>query len=321
MNTKEVILNTLKSQQGQPVSGETLAETIGVSRAAVHKAIRSLRDEGYQISASTNKGYSLSDTAELLSATELSKYLPENIPVHIFKSVDSTNTAAKKLALEGATHGTTVIALHQNGGRGRLGRSFLSPVNSGIYLSIILKPDFDISRSVLITTAASVAVCHAIKEVCGADPKIKWVNDIYIDNKKVCGILTEAITDFESGQIESLVVGIGINCSAEGFPRELLEIAGAIEGDFSKNQLTARIITEVLSMSANLESRTFIEEYRRLSLVIGKNVQVYKGGYSDEKAGIPAKVLDVDDNGGLNVLYSSGRQETLCSGEISIRLD
>lgn len=320
MNTKEIILNTLKSHRGKPVSGETLAETIGISRAAVHKAIRALRDEGYQISASTNKGYSLSDTSELLSATELLGFLPENIPVHVFKSVDSTNTAAKKLALEGAAHGTSVIALHQNSGKGRLGRSFLSPANSGIYLSIILRPDFDINKSILITTAASVAVCRALTDVCGADPKIKWVNDVYIDNKKVCGILTEAITDFESGQIEALVVGIGINCSTEGFPEDLLEIAGAVEGDYSRNQLAARIITEVLALSSDLESRTFIEEYRQLSLVTGKTIKVYKGGYSEGSPGITAKVLDIDDNGGLQVLYSSGQQETLCSGEISIRL-
>lgn len=320
MSTKKIILDILKSQSKNPISGEAIAESIGISRAAVNKAIHSLRDEGYQISASTNKGYILSDTAELLSATELSKYLPENIPVHIFKSLDSTNTAAKKLALEGASHGTCVIALHQNNGKGRLGRSFLSPANSGIYLSVILRPDFDINKSILITTAASVAVCRALKEVCGVDPKIKWVNDIYVNGKKVCGILTEAITDFESGQIESLVVGIGINCSTEGFPAELLEIAGAVEGDYSKNHLAARIITEILSLASDLESHTFIEEYRQLSLVIGKTVQVYKGGYSDKVPGISARVLDIDDNGGLQVLYSSGQQETLCSGEISIRL-
>lgn len=320
MNTKEVILNALKSQNGEPVSGETLAEIIGVSRAAVHKAIRALRDEGYRISASTNRGYSLSDTDELLSATELLSYLPDTIPVHVLKSVDSTNTVAKKLALEGAVHGTSVIALHQNSGKGRLGRSFVSPANSGIYLSIIIKPNFDINKSVLVTTAASVAVCRALKDICGADPKIKWVNDIYINNKKVCGILTEAITDFESGQIETLVVGIGINCSTEGLPMDLLKIAGAVEGEYSRNQLAARIITEVLSLSSNLESGAFIDEYRQLSLAIGKTIKVYKGGYSENSTGVTAKVLDIDDNGGLHVLYSSGEQETLCSGEISIRL-
>lgn len=320
MNTKETILDILKTQQDTPISGESLAQTLGISRAAVHKAINALRDEGYRITAATNSGYRLSDSGSLITMTELRRYLPDTIPVHLFQSVDSTNTTAKKMALEGAPHGTCVMALHQNHGKGRLGRTFLAPVSNGIYLSMILKPTFDVSKSVLITTAASVAVCRAIKKVCGVDPQIKWVNDVYLNGKKVCGILTEAITDFESGQIESLVVGIGINCDTKDFPDELMEIAGAVEGDYSKNQLAAQVIQELLELAEDLESRTFIKEYRELSLVNGKMISIYKGGFSPDKTGTPARVLDIDDNGGLVVLYSNGQQEILSSGEISIRL-
>lgn len=320
MNTKDIILDVLKSQPKVPISGETLAQQLGISRAAVNKAVKALRLQGYCIDAAPKKGYCLSEPKELLSLSEIRSFLHYEIPLHLFHSTDSTNTVAKKMALEGVPHGTTVIALHQTYGRGRLGRSFLAPVGNGIYLSTILKPTFDIHKSVLITTAASVAVCRALQSVCHVEPKIKWVNDVYVDDKKVCGILTEAITDFESGQIESLIVGIGINCSTDALPEELLEIAGAVEGDYSKNQLAACVITELLKLAEDLESRTFIEEYRNFSLVLGKTVQVYKGGFSPDKIGIPARVLDIDDHGGLVVLYSNGNQETLSSGEISIRL-
>lgn len=268
----------------------------------------------------TNEGSYHCEPREFLSLSEIRSFLPYEIPLHLFQSIDSTNITAKEMALKGAPHGTTVIALHQKHGKGRLGRSFLAPAGNGIYLSMILKPTFDIQKSVLITTAASVAVCRALQAVCHVNPKIKWVNDVYVDNKKVCGILTEAITDFESGQMESLIVGIGINCSTEALPAELLEIAGAVEGDYSKNQLAARVITELLKLSEDLDARAFIDEYRNYSLVLGKTVQVYKGGFSPDKIGIPAHVLDIDDYGGLVVLYSNGNQETLSSGEISIRL-
>lgn len=320
MNTKKIILNTLKAGRGEPVSGEALAESIGVSRAAVHKAIKALRSEGYQINASTNKGYRLEEKEQILTPDGLRNNLPDDLPMIFMQSTDSTNTEAKKLALEGAAHGTSVFALRQTAGKGRLGRSFHSTAGTGIYMSIILKPKFDISKSVLITTAASVAVCRALREVCNAEPEIKWVNDVYINNKKVCGILTEATTDFESGQIESLIVGIGINCSTEGFPQDLLEIAGAVKGDYSTDRLAAQVIIELLMLAEDLDSRSFIEEYRQLSMVIGKTVKVYKGGCSPDAGGHSARVLDIDDNGGLHVLYSTGQQETLSSGEISIRL-
>ncbi len=260
------------------------------------------------------------NTKDLITIEGIKRHLSTDTPLHIFRSTDSTNTQAKKMATEGAPHGTTVIALHQTGGRGRLGRIFHAPAGTGIYMSIILRPGSDISRALLVTTAASVAVCRAVKDICSAEPVIKWVNDIYINNKKVCGILTEAITDTNTNHLKALIVGIGINCSTEGFPEELQEIAGAVEGDYSPDQLTARIITEILNLADDLDSRRFMDEYRRLSMVIGKNIKVYKGGYSDDVRGIPARVLDVDDNGGLQVLYSDGSQETLSSGEISIRL-
>lgn len=323
MTVKEQVLQALEEHKGSTLSGEALAEGMGVSRAAVHKAIKALREEGYRIEAVTNRGYSLAENSDMLSAQGIAAHLaPElsRLPIHVYKTVDSTNNVAKKLALEGAEHGTSILAFHQSCGKGRLGRTFISPANTGIYMSVLLKPSFDMSHSVLITTAASVAVVRAIEKVCSLKPEIKWVNDIYESGKKVCGILTEAITDFETGRIEYLILGIGINCSTKGFSEDLLNIAGALEGRFSKNQLAAEVLNQLLPLVARLEERTFIEDYRTHSMVIGKTVKVYKGGYEKGKTAPLARVLDIDENGGLQVLYSDGSQETLSTGEISIRL-
>ena len=139
------------------------------------------------------------EAEKFITKEGIAAHLERQIPLHIFETIDSTSTYAKKLAESGAEHGTAVIALQQTGGRGRLGRSFHAPAGTGIYMSLILKTAADFSKAMLVTTAASVAVCRAIRKVCGADPQIKWVNDIYLNGKKVCGILTEAVTDPDTG--------------------------------------------------------------------------------------------------------------------------
>ena len=323
MSVKEQVLKELEERKGESLSGEKLAEQMGVSRAAIHKAVKAVREDGYRIHAGTNRGYQLDIESDMLSAQGIKAHLApdwKSLPIYVYKTVDSTNNAAKKLAVEGAEHGTAVFAFHQSHGRGRLGRSFLSPANTGIYMSVLLNPSFDIRRSVLVTTAASVAVVRAIEKVCGLRPEIKWVNDIYLYGKKICGILTEAITDFESGQIQNLILGIGINCSTNEFPKDLLEIAGALEGSFSKNELAAEVLNQLLPLIEHLEDRTFLEDYRGHSLVIGKDIQVYKGGYAGTVPGRGASALGIDENGGLIVQYDSGERETLATGEISIRL-
>ena len=256
MSVKNKVLKLLEENRGSFLSGEKMADSLKVSRTAIWKAMRSLQNEGYSIDAVTNKGYMLHEDSNMLSKEGIELYLKSGAPLHFFHSTDSTNKRAAALALEGACSGTCVIAEHQSAGRGRLGRSFYSPERQGIYLSVILKPDFDISKAVLITAAASVAVKRAIQTVCGACPQIKWVNDLYLDGKKICGILTEAITDFESGQITNIVVGIGINCSCEDFPDEIQEIAGGIPGSYSKNALAAEVVNQLLDI-ASLTNQTF----------------------------------------------------------------
>ena len=325
MSTKDSVLQALQENSGNFISGEELSNRLCISRTAVWKAIRSLRQEGYTINAVTNRGYMLMNEDGVITEAELRSFLPpryRNNRIHVYDTTDSTNLQAKRIALENAEHGSVVVAMQQTGGRGRLGRSFFSPKN-GIYLSIIIRPSFDLSRSILVTSAAAVAVADAVEAVCGKSAGIKWVNDVYVDGKKICGILTEGITDFETGQIDALIIGIGVNTSTDGFPPELLEVAGAVEGDYSPAELAAGIISRTLDLTDNIESRSFIEEYKSKSLVLGKTVKVYKGGYNTDTEhthrGVPARVLDIDDDGCLVVLYSDGSRETRSSGEISIR--
>lgn len=343
MSTRGNVLKALEENKGRAVSGEELAGCLNISRAAVWKAIQELRKEGYCIDAITNKGYCLAPDSDVLSVEGILPHVKKTSMtdrIHVFKILESTNLTAKKMALDGAPYDTVVIAEEQTKGRGRMGRSFFSPPAGGIYMTFILEPRFDTARSVLITTAASVAVCKAIEKVTGISCRIKWVNDIYMEEKKICGILTEAVTDFESGHIDHIVLGIGINYSTalSTFPRELSGIAGSLfdkgsetagnsggkprEG-ISRNHLIAEVINQMLEINENLESRDFIEEYRNRSFVLGKEILVIPAAGSGKNpnpaVGIPAAAVDIDGDGGLVVRYRDGTVQTLNSGEISIR--
>ena len=192
----------------------------------------------------------------------------------VYDTIDSTNNLAKTMARDGAKSGTVIISNHQTAGRGRQGRSFYSPENSGIYLSYIPKTDIPLEKVVYITTAVSVAVARAINKVCGVYPKIKWVNDLYLDDKKVCGILTEAVQSTD-GNLCGVVVGVGINCSSV-FPAELEDIAGNIpleNGDI-KNLLSKELITNLDSLEEMLKSGEYISEYRENSIVLGRWIKI-----------------------------------------------
>ena len=174
MSVKNEILHILESNKGKTVSGQELADMLEVSRTAVWKAINSLKDDGYNIKSTPNKGYSLAESSDVLSAEGIRLYLNEefkNIPITVYKTIDSTNAKAKLLAVQNAEHGTTIIAEEQTKGRGRFGRDFFSPAESGIYMSIILKAELSIENSVLVTTAAAVAVCQAIEKFTSVYPK------------------------------------------------------------------------------------------------------------------------------------------------------
>lgn len=321
MSVKNEVLHILEQYKGESISGQELAEKLNVSRTAIWKAINSLKEEGYLINGISNKGYSLSVSSDVLSAEGIRIFLKDeykSIPITVYKTITSTNTEAKMLSMNNPQHGTVILSEEQTNGRGRMGRNFYSPSESGIYMSIILKPRLNIADSVLITTATAVAVCEAIDKFSNLKPKIKWVNDIYINDKKVCGILTEAVTDIESGTINSMVVGIGLNVKTEMFPEEINNIAGSIfnsiDNNYIRNQLSAEVINNVLSLCENLEDRSYLKVYKERSMIIGEKIRFCKGNQWFE-----AYAEDIDDFGGLIVRLDDGRKEVLHSGEISVR--
>ena len=239
--------------------------------------------------------------------------------VHIFSELDSTNRYLKELAKEGAKEGTVIIANKQSAGRGRLGRSFFSPEGTGIYMSILLRPNMDLQKSVRITSMTAVAVARAIEKVSGIEAKIKWVNDIFLNNKKVCGILTESGIDATTGTLEYAVLGIGINVGNIQFPEELKEIATSICNECNRvvqrEELIVEILKELEIWYPSIFDGSFLKESRKRSILLGKDILVVGSGEKDYKA----KALDFDDMGHLWI-EKEGKKEMLHSGEISIRV-
>lgn len=323
MSVKEFVLQKLEENRGAPLSGEAVAKALSVSRAAVWKAVHALQEDGYHIEAVPNQGYTLCEDNDLLSAQGILPFLKggvETREIRVYPCVASTNQEAKKMALDGAAQGSAVLAEEQSAGRGRMGRSFFSPRGSGLYISVILRPQTDAANAVLITTAAAVAVCRAIETITGKQPQIKWVNDLYLGEQKLCGILTEAVTNFETGAIESVVVGIGVNFKGcpEQLPEELRRKACFLYAeeapDTTRNRLAAEIINQLCALSDTLESREFLPEYRRRSMILGEKIRFLRSN-----AWYEATAVDINENGGLIVERADGTHETLSSGEVSIR--
>ena len=238
--------------------------------------------------------------------------------IEIHQEIDSTNNRAKELATQGAAHGTAVLALRQSAGRGRFGRNFYSPDDSGIYISFILRPDISADRAVMFTTMAAVAVSRAMEKVADVQARVKWVNDVYLGTKKACGILCEAGVDYENGKMQYVVAGIGVNVGRMEFPEELGQIATSISNEcgqrISRSRFCAELINELNALYPQLESGAFMAEYRSRSNVIGKDVFVLRG---NER--YLAHVEDIDDEGSLVVRTPDGQMQTLHSGEISLR--
>lgn len=314
---KNEILKQLLDSEGSFVSGEALAVKNSVSRNAVWKAISSLKKDGYKIASAHNRGYCFLGGSDVLSTTEVCRYLENKcLDVAVFEEIDSTNSEAKRVVSRGLTNTTLIIADSQTSGRGRLGRSFYSPKGTGVYFSYVYKPKTGLASGVAVTSAAAVAVCRAIKEVTGLQGKIKWVNDIYIEGKKVCGILCEAITELSSEMAQCIIVGIGINVSTVDFPDELTAKAGSLRvKNVDRNRLVAGVVNHLETLIQGLDKRTFIGEYRKLSLVTGKAITYIKSGVETK-----AVAVAIDDDGGLVVRHSDGTETTLNTGEISVKL-
>ncbi|MBE6800489.1 MAG: biotin--[acetyl-CoA-carboxylase] ligase [Ruminococcaceae bacterium] len=248
----------------------------------------------------------------------LNDELKSKIKIEALKKTTSTNTLVKEKANE-KDEGFVIVAGEQTAGRGRMGRSFFSPGDSGVYMSLLLKPQIKPEDAVQITTAAAVSVCRALERLGVSDSKIKWVNDIYIGNKKVCGILTESGFNSATSMLDFAVLGVGINIyeSAEGFPDEIKDIAGAIfsqKEENLRNKFIAGFISEFFEFYMSLSSRKHLKEYRERSFVLGKEITVIQGENIRN-----AKALDIDENCNLIAQFPNGTTEKLYSGEISIK--
>lgn len=324
MSTKDTVLALFEKNKGFYISGEKIADELNISRTAVWKAVKKLQSEGYEIKAVTNRGYCLSKEADVLTVRGIRSYLNDNckdLRPEVFVRVDSTNSVCLEKALEGESEGYVAVAGSQSAGRGRRGKAFFSPAESGIYMSLLLRPVGLSEDQVLrFTTMAAAAVSEAIEAVSEKKAEIKWVNDVFVNGKKVCGILSEASYGIENRNLECVIIGIGINAyePSGGFPSAISDVAGCVFDEPKtglKNRLTAEVLNRFMDYYKKLPDTPYSAEYIKRSMVTGKDVTVHKG-----KEQLPAHVLGIDNEFGLKVLYEDGTVEVLRSGEISIKI-
>lgn len=324
MTTKEKLLALLEDSKGTFFSGEEIARTLQVSRAAVWKAVNALREDGYTVDAATNKGYRLSPDLDILSPQGIRRFLkPEyrDLDLTVLPTAPSTNALVREKANQGCPEGCVIVACEQTAGRGRYGRQFFSPVDSGVYLSLLLRPTaYSPQQATCLTAAAAAAMCQAIEAVTGQQPGIKWVNDIFLHGKKVCGILTEAAVGLETGTLNYMVLGAGVNLypPVKGFPEEIQPIAGSVlerSCPEAKNRLVGEFLNRFWDFYTHPECRTYLEDYRSRSLAIGQNVTVLSAGRA-----VSAYAYGIDDDFRLLVRYENGDTEALSYGEIRIQL-
>ena len=323
MTSCDRVLALLAEREGGFVSGDALAQSLSLSRSAVWKAVAQLRRAGYDIDAATRRGYCLRAADAVLSEAGIRRHLRHPaLDLRVFDELDSTNAALKRLAEEGAPEGLALIAEAQTQGRGRMGRSFYSPGQSGLYLSLLLRPRAGGFSPGALTACAAVAVAEAIEAVTGLHVQIKWVNDLLLGGKKVCGILTEGALDCEAGRLRYAVLGVGVNVCApkNGFPEELQTVAGALFDDDRGAALRCRLAAEILdrlwALYAQLpETGAFWEAYRARCDLPGKPIHILALDAPPQKA----TALAIAPDFSLLVELPDGTKQSLRSGEVSVR--
>ena len=326
MASKEQVYELLRSQDGAYLSGEEISHRLSISRAAVWKAVTALRADGYTIQARTGLGYALLSRPDALTEREIRPWLPafgaEGISLRCLETVDSTNSYLKREALQGARDGTFAVAEYQSAGRGRLGRSFQSPAGKGIYLSGLFRPALLPGKLVPVTAMAAVAVCDAVESVCRARPRIKWTNDLLLNGKKIAGILTEMALEGETGAVESLVIGVGINVSqAPGdFTPDVAAMASSLVEELgrpvSRPELAAAVMAALGRVVRDLDGdlEPYLQKYRRDCATLGREVSFLWQGRQER-----ALAQDIDEQFGLAVRCAGGERMVLRSGEVSVR--
>lgn len=316
MNIKDKVLEKLIRNKGEPISGEGLASELSVSRSAIWKHINTLRDEGYMIESSTNLGYSLINTPDTLTPGEIKAGLKTSVigkEIEYFKEIESTNVIACEIA-DSVAEGTVVIAESQTGGRGRLGRKWLSP-EGGVWLSIILKPKIQPSYAPRITILSGVSVAKTIRSF-GPEAMIKWPNDVLINGKKVCGILTEI--EAEMDMIDHCVVGIGIdaNVDTESFPEEFRDSSTSLKKELgheiNRVEFVQKLLEEFEALYVKFQEGDFaaiLEEWRSMSATIGEWVKI-----TTQTRTIYGEAIGVDNEGALILETDEGKLEKIVAG-------
>lgn len=319
---KEEILRLLRSADGY-ISGQELCNRFGVSRTAVWKAINQLKEAGYEIEAQQNKGYRLMAAPDLMTEAEIKSLLHTDWvakEVLYFDTIDSTNTKAQELAEKGYPSGTLVVADKQESGKGRRGRSWVSPSGTGIFMTLMIKPDINPNNASMLTLVAALAVAKAITSVTGEEAMIKWPNDIVVNGKKVCGILTEMNAQFD--YINHIVVGIGINVHNESFPEEISQMASSLMIEAGGKRFhRAQIIAEAMSYFEQYydtflktqDLSALVREYDKLLVNRNKSVRVL-----DPKEPFDGKAMGITPKGELIVDTWESRK-LVSSGEVSVR--
>lgn len=319
---KEEILRLLRSANGY-ISGQELCNRFGVSRTAVWKAINQLKEAGYEIEAQQNKGYRLMAAPDLMTEAEIKSLMHTEWvakEVLYFDTIDSTNTKAQELAEKGYPSGTLVVADKQESGKGRRGRSWVSPSGTGIFMTLMIKPDINPNNASMLTLVAALAVAKAITSVTGEEALIKWPNDIVVNGKKVCGILTEMNAQFD--YINHIVVGIGINVHNESFPEEISQMASSLMIEAGGKRFhRAQIIAETMSYFEQYydtflktqDLSALVREYDELLVNMNKAVRVL-----DPKEPFDGKAMGITPKGELIVDTWESRK-LVSSGEVSVR--
>ncbi len=319
---KQQVLGLLTGAGEQFLSGEAMSRTLGVSRTAVWKAVQSLEEEGFTVQRRTNRGYRLAGLGETLSESAVRARLApgDSRRLLVLEETDSTNTRLKALALEGAPHGTAVLALRQTGGRGRRGRAFFSPPG-GLYLSVLLRPEAEVRELMALTALTAVAVRRAVREETGLEAEIKWTNDLVAGNRKLCGIGTELSLEGETGRVQFAVVGIGINAATREFPPELRETATSLWLETGSAPALADLAAAVLRQMDRVwpdalgpERQDWLREYQAHCLTLGKDVLLVRG--RERRRG---HALGLTEDAALRVRFEDGSEGVVDSGEVSVR--
>ncbi|HEM3177658.1 TPA: bifunctional biotin--[acetyl-CoA-carboxylase] synthetase/biotin operon repressor [Streptococcus suis] len=308
MKTYQKIYLLLKEKEDY-ISGEDMAQELGISRTSIWKAIRQLETLGLTIEAARNRGYKLAE-GDLLLPELIAQEL--NLPVHLNRSSDSTQLDAKQGIELGHSSPALYLAPHQNKAKGRFGRPFYASKSGGIYMSLRLSPNVPFLAFKPYTILAAAAVVKAIQSLCDLDVQIKWVNDIYLGRKKVAGILTEAISSMEIQTVTDVIIGVGINVHIDDFPKELHHTAGNLfeeQPPFTRNQLIIAIWKAFLET----DEHELITLYKEKSLVVGQQVS-----FVENQIEFKGRAIAVTDTGNLVIQLENGKAKTISSGEISL---